>query len=325
MGLRNLFNRLSGNESNNNIDALCIVFGEDKRFSRRTMESTGVYFQDNSNRLAYDSFPSGIGALTRKAHGNTRTLGPISIAYEPSSRMFSFPDLGWNLKEEHKEDVILDTGFAEGCSRAVQRDEREEWMNRLMTIFLLSVMGGVILLLLIAAQSGILQGLFAKLPDFLPGLIPLGVIVDEQTKKPPGTEKPKSAIRGPVYLITKGGLDILIDEEGRDVMEKINQQSDPLAFQHYDDDKRAWAYWAIEDGKGVKPLGFLHPDNYGLTSAELYSKTVTYPTLLAQCIQLLNSKEPSMWDKMMKPTTVVGAIVLIVLIMIIGVVAVQGG
>lgn len=165
MGLKSLINRFSGNDVVKGTNALCYVFGEDKRYSRRNMESTGVYYQDKTNRLGYDSFPTAIGILERKANGKSRTLGPISIAYEPTSHMFSFPMLDWS-SEEHKDDVILDTAFAEGCSRAVQREDRKEWMDRLMTIFLLAVAGGVILLLLIAIQSGVLGDFFTGLKGF---------------------------------------------------------------------------------------------------------------------------------------------------------------
>jgi len=166
MGLKRMVNTLSGNDAGKAINALLYVFGEDKRYSKRNMESTGVYFQDNHNRLGYDSFPTGIGVLTRKANGRSRTLGPISIAYEPTSKLYSFSALDWST-EEHKEDVILDTAFAEGCARAIQREDRQEWMNRLMTIFLLAVMGGIILILLIAAQSGIFGDIFGQLGGFL--------------------------------------------------------------------------------------------------------------------------------------------------------------
>lgn len=131
----------------------------------------------------------------------------------------------------------------------------------------------------------------------------------------------------PVYLITKDGLDILIGDAGQDIKEKVMAKADVLAYQHYDDDKKSWALWAVQDGtdgKDVRPLTFLAADKYGITSAELYSKTVTYPAILSQVIVLINAKAPTLWERLMKPTTVIGAIVLIVLIMIIGVVAVQG-
>jgi hypothetical protein len=165
MGLKGTFNRLRGNDTGNTINALLYVFGEDKRFTRRTMESTGVYFQDKTNRLSYDSSPNAIGNYIRKLNGTSRTLGPVSLAYEPTSHLFSFPHLDWS-KEEHKEDVILDTAFAEGIGRAVQREDKQQWMSKLMTILLLAVMGAVLLLLLIAAQSGILNNLADKLPKF---------------------------------------------------------------------------------------------------------------------------------------------------------------
>ncbi|MCK4714685.1 MAG: hypothetical protein KAT35_03860 [Candidatus Aenigmarchaeota archaeon] len=128
----------------------------------------------------------------------------------------------------------------------------------------------------------------------------------------------------PLYLVTKDGVDILMRDDGQAIREKIMEKADALAYRYYDDERKAWALWAVQDGEDVRPLAFLKADAYGITSAELYSKTVTYPTILAQVIGLINAKVPTLWEKLMKPTTVVGAIVLIVLIMIIGVVAVQG-
>lgn len=131
-------------------------------------------------------------------------------------------------------------------------------------------------------------------------------------------------MEGTLYLVTKGGLQILIGKDGEDVRQKLMEKADSLQYQFYDDDKHAWGYWAVQDGQDLKPLVFPDPGSYGITSAELYSKTVTYPTLLAQVIVLINAKMPTLWEKLMKPTTVISAIVLIVLIMIIGVVAIQG-
>jgi len=160
-----LLAKLKGDSPTKVSKALCYVFGEDKRFSRRKMETTGVYFQDNNNRLAYDSFPNAIGILTQRVDGNMQSLGPVSVLYEPTSRPFGFSDLNW-LQEEHKEDVILDTAFAEGCARAVQREDKQEWLNKLTTILLAAVLGAVALTFLVAAQTGILSSLFSDLPKF---------------------------------------------------------------------------------------------------------------------------------------------------------------
>lgn len=129
----------------------------------------------------------------------------------------------------------------------------------------------------------------------------------------------------PVYVITNQGLQVLIGKEGDNIRKKIKDQDNPLDFQFYDDDNHAWAPWVVKDGNdGIKPLKFMNPEAYGITSAELYAKTVTYPIIVAQIIEIITRKAQTRWDKLMKPTTVIGAIVLIVLIMIIGVVALQG-
>lgn len=128
-----------------------------------------------------------------------------------------------------------------------------------------------------------------------------------------------------LHLITSSGLQLLVGPDGDEIRDKINAKGDPLDYQFYDDDRKHWATWAIQDAGGeIKPLKFLDPDNYGVTSSELYSWTVTYPIVLAQIIEIITRKPKSLWDKILKPTTLVTAIVLIILVMVIGVVALQG-
>lgn len=128
-----------------------------------------------------------------------------------------------------------------------------------------------------------------------------------------------------IHLITTAGLQLLIGQDGDDVRDKITQKDSILDYQFYDEDNKAWELWAVQDSGGeIKPLKFLDPDHYGMTSADLYSKSVTYAQVLAQAIEIITRKTQSLWDKMMKPATIIGAIVLIILIMAIGIVALQG-
>ena len=163
-----LLGKLMGKGTNKGANALCLVIGEDKRISCRLMETTGGYFLDNNNRLAFDSFPDAIGACTQPHNGTTRMLGPVTLLYEPTSRPFSFATLDWT-KEAHKEDVILDTAFAEGCSRAIQAEDRREWYNKLTTILLIAVLGVLLLTFLIAAQAGTLTHIFSSIPKLFGG------------------------------------------------------------------------------------------------------------------------------------------------------------
>lgn len=116
----------------------------------------------------------------------------------------------------------------------------------------------------------------------------------------------------------------MVGADGDDLREKINQKPNVLDYQFYDDDKKAWGLWAVQDGEDVKPLGFLPPEKYGTTSAELFSKTVTYPLVLAQVIEIITRKAQSMWDKIMKPATLITAIVFIIGIIAVAIVALQG-
>ena len=122
-----------------------------------------------------------------------------------------------------------------------------------------------------------------------------------------------------LYLITEQYLEILIGAEGDWVREKIKNDKDnnPLVYRHYDDDKRVWAMWAVlqPDGETIKPMNFPDPSEYGMTPPELYTKAATYKGILAEIVQILGEEKQSLWDKMMKPTTVIIAIVAILMVL----------
>lgn len=132
---------------------------------------------------------------------------------------------------------------------------------------------------------------------------------------------------GGVYLITNTGLDMLMGKDGNELREKIEQDKthSPLEYRFFDDDRRAWAYWAVIDVDGIiKPHAFPRLDQYSLTSPQLYTKAVTYPRILAHAMGLLREKPATLWDKMMKPTTIILAIVAIVFVMGLMLMALQG-
>jgi len=160
--------KLIGKNENKTTKALCLIIGEDKRFTLRQLETTGVYYLDYNNRLAFDSFPMAIGSAIQPRNGNIRMLGPVSLLYEPTSRPYSFTDLAWT-EEEHKEDVILDTAFAEGCSRAIQKEGNQQYFNKLTTILLIVALGAVALAFLAALQTGILSDMLSGIPKFFGG------------------------------------------------------------------------------------------------------------------------------------------------------------
>ena len=145
-------------------------------------------------------------------------------------------------------------------------------------------------------------------------------------------EKPKERVHAApletLYLITGQGLEILIGKEADWVREKIKNDTNNglLSYRYYDDDKRVWATWAVlePDGGTIKPMSFPNPSEYGMTPPELYTKVATYPSILAHAVGLLRKEKQSLWDRMMKPTTVIIAIVVIVFVMGMILMAAQG-
>lgn len=180
MGLGGFIKRLAGGDTNKGSDTFCFVFGPDRRFFRRMMELQGSHIRDNTHRLAYFSLPEGIGVLSRLSNGITRTLGPVSVAYEPTTELYSFPLLNWtpdshkqqdrnNHHGPYEEDEILDNSWAEGFALAAQKQVNQELRNRLLQILLLAVLGAVAMFLLVASQTGLLSDFLSAIPKFIGG------------------------------------------------------------------------------------------------------------------------------------------------------------
>lgn len=129
-----------------------------------------------------------------------------------------------------------------------------------------------------------------------------------------------------VYAVKNGGIDFLVGKDADELIGKIEQPDmDPSCYRFYDDERRKWAYIVVINSHGnIEPLTFPAPDKYGTTSSELYSKAVTYPTVLAQCIELITKAAPSLWERIMKPTTIITAIVVVLFIVFILAVAMTG-
>jgi hypothetical protein len=179
MGLGRFLNKLSGKDTTKGGNAFCFVFGADKRFYRRNMESQGSHIQDNTNRLAYFSSPDANGVLSRQINGVERTLGPVSVAYEPITELYGFSYLNWlpdrnsQVKQggnghqaAYEQDEILDNSWAEGFSLAAQKQDNTELRNRLLQILLLAVLGTVAMFLLVAASTGLLSDFLSGIPKF---------------------------------------------------------------------------------------------------------------------------------------------------------------
>ena len=182
MGLGGFFNKLAGGDTNKGGNAFGFVFGADKHFYRRNMESQGSHIQDNKNRLAYFSSPDSNGVLSQVINGVEHTLDPVIVAYEPITELYRFPFLDWAAdrkkqkqegddghKDPYESDEILDNSWAEGFSLATQRQDNAELRNRLLQILLLAVLGAVAMFLLVGMSTGLLSDFLSAIPKFAGG------------------------------------------------------------------------------------------------------------------------------------------------------------
>lgn len=175
-----LWAKLSGKEVKGG-NAFCFRFGPDKHFCRRNLESQGSHVQDNRDRLAFFASPNSSGVLSKMINGAERTLGPVIMAFDPITELYSFPLLdfpedrnkqvrsGGNGHDAFESDEILDNSWAEGFSLAAQKQEDTEVRNRLLQILLLAVLGTVAMFLLVASSTGLLKDLISGAGKFFGG------------------------------------------------------------------------------------------------------------------------------------------------------------
>jgi hypothetical protein len=142
----------------------------------------GTHLQDNENRMAYFCSPNSNGVLSKDTNGMERTMGPVSIAFEPVPELYSFPSLAWAEDRTKRtrqggngdgpifeEDEILNNSWAEGFSLAAQKQEDVAVRDRLMQILLLAVLGTVAMFLLVASSTGLLKDLISGAGKFFGG------------------------------------------------------------------------------------------------------------------------------------------------------------
>ena len=150
-----------------------------------------------------------------------------------------------------------------------------------------------------------------------------------ETKKPPARPTPMG-LQGPVkeaFLITNCGIDELIGNDALKLEEKINKDVNhtPFDYRRFDHNKHVWAYWAVENSEGIiSPFALPDSKQYSTTSPQLYTKAVVFPQVVTRIARKLKEVPPSMWDKMMKPATILLTIFGILIVIAIFMVAAAG-
>lgn len=150
----------------------------------------------------------------------------------------------------------------------------------------------------------------------------------EVKRQPTRTVQPRlqGAVRE-AFLVTNDGLNELIGSDALELEQKIrgDKEHSPLDYRHFDDDKHVWAYWAVESSDGaISPYSLPDLQQYSTTAPQLYTKAVVFPQIVARIVRKLKEVPPNMWDKLMKPTTIIIAIIAILVIVAMFMVAAQG-
>jgi len=117
-----------------------------------------------------------------------------------------------------------------------------------------------------------------------------------------------------VYLITNKGIEVRWAQDVADIIAQIEANPRPYSYREEDG---AEVYLGVLD-HSLKPLEFPTPENYGTTSAELYTKAVTCADLIAQVIELQSKTKAGFFAELkgtLTPILGVAALAFVIMIM----------
>jgi hypothetical protein len=124
-----------------------------------------------------------------------------------------------------------------------------------------------------------------------------------------------------VYRIKKGRLEILRGKDTLSEIDAVQKSADPSLYKFYD---HGMQNLLIRSASAITPLLFPRPDDYGLSSAELYAKAVTYPWVMAQAERKGLKKPPSFLSQLRDTGYYVAIIVILAALAFIMAILIRG-
>lgn len=154
---------------------LMLVLGEDRKLTKRPLNSTGAYFVDGDNCLAYHGnmgrytvarsgysrwdyvaaiMTLGITLLTTRGRRATvKPHGQIGLLFELSSRPYNFKAMKWD-ERTNSDDSILEDALIEGGNIAGRDMRFDDRMEKLLPVLIISLCIFGVMMIAILFASG---------------------------------------------------------------------------------------------------------------------------------------------------------------------------
>lgn len=136
----------------------CFVLGDDRRFMRKALVSTGAFLLDNPNKFAYDNTVHNMAPhIVCHANGRVQHHGQCGLLYEISAQPWDWANQKWN-EQVMDETALLQDGRMEAVGSISQEQEEDEKWQRFMPI----LYAALAILALVAIIACVSSGVFSK-------------------------------------------------------------------------------------------------------------------------------------------------------------------
>lgn len=128
------------------------VLGADRRIVKKALESTGAFFLNSDDLLAYVQIDNGMRRhIVRKKSGAVEYLGQVGLLFELSAHPWNFDSVAWE-NSIGSDDVIISNALHMGIATAEQEAEKAKTYEgmRWAIIMVSSIIGMILLIYCIA-------------------------------------------------------------------------------------------------------------------------------------------------------------------------------
>ncbi|MDD5094056.1 MAG: hypothetical protein PHV74_06735 [Dehalococcoidia bacterium] len=128
------------------------IAGEDRRFTKKALDSTGAFFLDPDNLLGYFCMTGGMRRyIIRDSSGRVKTKGQVGLIFELSAQPWNFNTNTWE-SDVTQDDIIMSNALDDGLSNADKQIEKQKTYEGLLPVLMIlgSIIGLIVVIMAIA-------------------------------------------------------------------------------------------------------------------------------------------------------------------------------
>jgi len=139
----------------------CFVLGDDQRFMRKALETSGAFLVDTANKFAYDITPQNIAIhIQYDRRGKVSSQGKCALLAEISAQPWHWKNQAWNEIVADEAQLMRDGRMEAVGSISADQESDEKWERFMPVLY-----GALGILALVAVIACVSSGVFDRLGD----------------------------------------------------------------------------------------------------------------------------------------------------------------